>query len=59
VDAGGNRGLRLKGEPVFIVELVGEIVDPLVKAFRGGEVDVLAPGEFGERMRHVLPESFS
>ena len=59
MDAGGNRGLRLKGEPVFIVELIGEIVDPLVKAFRGGEVDVLAPGEFGERMRHVLPESFS
>src|ERR1700739_3543877 len=55
----GNRRRRLKEEPIFIGELGGEIVYTVVESIRCGEVDVLAPSKFRQRMRHVLPERFS
>src|SRR5713226_2041578 len=49
-------GLGLEAEQVVVVDVVGELVEAVVEALLGGEVDVLASGERGQLVGGVLLE---
>src|SRR5216683_1660745 len=49
-------GRGLEAEQVVVVDVVGELVEAVVEALLGGEVDVLASGERGQFVGGVLLE---